>query len=162
MFLRQERWVARLEDFTDNARARALALDCSGFEGRRPWVKGPPLNQRRVAILSTAALGLRGDPAYARESPEYRVIPGDTAPGELVIGHPSVNFDRTGFQQDFNICFPLDRLKELAAAGVIGSVADYHYAVSGANNPHHLEGSARAMAGHMTADGVDTVLLLPV
>lgn len=43
------------------------------------------------------------------------------------MSHVSTNFDRTGFQQDWNIVFPLDRLQELAAKGIIGSVAAYHY-----------------------------------
>ena len=34
---------------------------------------------------------------------------------ELVMSHSSVNFDRTGFQQDINIVFPVDRLRDLEA-----------------------------------------------
>jgi hypothetical protein len=34
------------------------------------------------------------------------------------------DFDQAGFQQDWNIVFPLDRLKEPASEGVIGNVAD--------------------------------------
>jgi len=45
---------------------------------------------------------------------DYRVIPGDIAARDLVMTHISTNFDRTGFQQDWNVVFPLDRLKELA------------------------------------------------
>lgn len=33
---------------------------------------------------------------------------------------------------DLNVCFPLQRLHELAAEGVIGSVANFRYTVSGA------------------------------
>jgi D-proline reductase (dithiol) PrdB len=29
-----------------------------------------------------------------------------------------MNFDRTGLQEDWNVAFPLERLKELAADGV--------------------------------------------
>lgn len=36
----------------------------------------------------------------------------------------SSNFDRTGFQQDWNVIFPPDRLRELESRGMIGSVAD--------------------------------------
>jgi D-proline reductase (dithiol) PrdB len=112
--------------------------------------------------LSTAALNLRDDAIYQRGATDYRVIPGSIDPGEVVMSHTSVNFDRTGFQQDLNVCFPLQRLHELAAEGVIGSVADFHYTVSGAAEPAALEGTARAIAQLMKADAVDTVLLVPI
>lgn len=137
-------------------------LDCSGFEDRRPWVEGPPLSERRVAIVSTAALNLRSDAVFQHDSTDYRIIPGDADPRDIVMSHISVNFDRTGFQQDLNICFPLERLKELAADDVIGSVADFHYTLSGAADPLDLEPSAREITKHMKAEGVDTVLLVPI
>jgi D-proline reductase (dithiol) PrdB len=154
--------MARLEDIPLGERRMMEGLDCTGFEGRHPWVAGPPLNRRRIAIVSTAALNLRSDAVYQRDETSYRIIPGDVDPGEVVMSHSSVNFDRTGFQQDLNVCFPLQRLHELAGAGVIGSVASFHFTVSGAPHPGELEGSARAIARTMRADGVDTVLLVPI
>lgn len=58
--------MARLEDVPANERKMMLELDCSGYEDRKPWVDGPPLAERRVAIVSTAALNLRGDAVYQR------------------------------------------------------------------------------------------------
>ena len=120
------------------------------------------MNARRVAIVSTAALNLRADAVYQRNETSFRVIPGSVNPADVVMSHSSVNFDRTGFQQDFNVCFPLQRLHELAAEGVIGSVASFHFTVSGAPHPAELEQSARAIARTMKADNVDTVLLVPI
>lgn len=154
--------MARLEEIPLNERKMILGLDCSGFEDRNPWVTGGPLNTRRVAIVSTAALNLRGDDVYQRDATDYRVIPADIGPNDVVMSHVSVNFDRTGFQQDLNICFPLERLHELAADGVIGSVAGFHYTVSGASDPQDLESAARDIARMMKADSVDTVLLVPI
>jgi D-proline reductase (dithiol) PrdB len=154
--------LARLDDIPLSERKMMEELDCSGFEARRPWVKGPPLSERRIAIVSTAALNLRSDAVYQRDETDYRVIPGDVDPGEVVMSHVSVNFDRTGFQQDLNVCFPLQRLHELAADGTIGSVANFHFTVSGAPHPKDLEDSARAIAKMMKADAVDTVLLVPI
>lgn len=154
--------MARLEDVPLSERKMMEALDCSGFENRRPWVAGPPLNKRRVAILSTAALNLRSDAIYERNETAFRIIPGNVKPADVVMSHVSVNFDRTGFQQDLNVCFPLQRLHELADEGVIGSVANFHFTVSGARPPADLEDSARAIARTMQADGVDTVLLVPI
>jgi D-proline reductase (dithiol) PrdB len=78
------------------------------------------------------------------------------------MSHISVNFDRTGFQEDLNVVFPIDRLKELATEGVIGSVADYHYSFMGATDPREMEKSARHLAGLFKSEAVDTVLLVPV
>lgn len=154
--------MARLEDIPLSERKMMEELDCSGYEDRRPWVIGPALDKRRVAIISTAALNLRSDAVYQRDEVDYRVIPGDTDPADVVMSHSSVNFDRTGFQQDLNVCFPLQRLHEMADDGTIGSVAEFHYTVSGAPHPADLEDSARAIAKMMKAEAVDTVLLVPI
>lgn len=58
--------------------------------------------------------------------------------------------------------FPLDRLRELAAEGVIGSVAATHYSFMGATDPVQMEGYARDVAARLKSDGVDAVLLSPV
>jgi D-proline reductase (dithiol) PrdB len=154
--------MARLEEIPLGERKMMQELDCSGFEGRSPWVQGPALNRRRVALVSTAALNLRNDAVYQRDETSFRIIPGNVKSADVVMSHSSVNFDRTGFQQDLNVCFPLQRLHELAAEGVIGSVAGFHFTVSGAPHPANLEHSARAIARAMKADGVDTVLLVPI
>ena len=38
------------------------------------------------------------------------------------MSHISVNFDRSAFQQDPNVWFPLDRLREMVADGELGRV----------------------------------------
>ena len=128
----------------------------------QPWVSGPPLSQRRVAIVSSAGLVVRGETPFRGRDPDYRVVPGDVAPGELLISHISINFDRTGFQEDRNVVFPIDRLNELAAEGAIGSVAETHYSFMGATDPREMEGAAREVAGRLKQDRVDAVLLSPV
>jgi D-proline reductase (dithiol) PrdB len=80
---------------------------------------------------------------------------------DLVMSHISTNFDRTGFQQDWNVVFPLDRLRELAAQGIIGSVADFHYSYMGATDPKEMEPTARDLARLLKKDKVDAVLLIP-
>ncbi len=154
--------MARLEDLPLSERSMIEELDCSGLEGRRPWVTGPALDRRRVALLSTAALSLRSDAVFVLGATGFRVIPGDVDAGDVVMTHTSVNFDRTGFQQDLNVCFPIERLHELAADGIIGSVANFHFSLSGARHPEELKDSADSMAKAMLADGVDTVLLVPI
>jgi D-proline reductase (dithiol) PrdB len=78
------------------------------------------------------------------------------------MSHISTNFDRTGFQQDLNMVLPLDRLNELAAEGIIGSVAAYHYSFMGATDPTRMEGEARRLSKLLKKDRVNAVLFVPV
>ena len=95
-------------------------------------------------------------------SADYRVISGDAAAGDVVMSHISVNYDRSGFQEDINVVFPIDRLRELEADGTIGSISDFHYSFMGASPGHTLEAKARELAQLMKKDGVDAVVLSPV
>ncbi len=130
------------------------------FEPTTP-VSGAPLAKRRVAIVTTAALQRAGDRPFAAHATDYRVIPRDAAES-LTVGHISVNFDRSGFQRDYNVVFPIDRLEELAERGEIGSVAEYHYAFLGSSNPLKMKAAAGRVAGLLKQDRVDAVLLTPV
>jgi D-proline reductase (dithiol) PrdB len=134
------------------------------FETRH-WVRGPALARRRVAIVSTAGLHTRGDKPFGAgaASMDYRVIPGAVQAGDLVMSHMSVNYDRSGFQEDWNVAFPLDRLKELASEKIIGSIAAFHYSFMGAVSPvTNYEPKARELAALLKNDKVDAVLLSPV
>ncbi len=130
--------------------------------GPTPWAEGPPLARRRVVIVTTAGLQRRGDIAFQAGSADYRVIPEPTPAADVVMSHVSVNYDRTGFQEDLNVVFPLERLRELAADGAIGSVAAFHYSFMGAASIRALESKARDLAGLLKQDQVDAVLLSPV
>jgi D-proline reductase (dithiol) PrdB len=144
------------------AQAKRLAeLECPDFE-TRPWVTGSALSQRRIAIVSSAGLVVRGQDPFRGRDPDYRAIPADTTAQELLISHISINFDRTGFQEDWNVVFPLDRLNELAADGVIGSVAARHYSFMGATDPVQMEPHARELASRLRQDAIDAVILPPV
>jgi D-proline reductase (dithiol) PrdB len=158
--------MARLADLSASDREHLLTLrDKAPRFDSKPFVLGPPLHQRRVALLSTAGLHARSDRPFAvgAGATEYRVISSDVNPNELMMSHVSVNFDRSGFRRDVNLVFPLQRLKELAQAGEIGSVADFHYSFMGAPFPPTVfEARARELAGMLKRDQVDAAILLPV
>ena len=153
--------MAHLDQFPGPMRSLLAKLECPSFESQ-PWVEGPPLSRRRIAIVSTAGLHNRDDRPFTSVSEEYRVIPGDIVANDLVMSHLSTNFDRTGFQQDWNVIFPIDRLREFADQGSIGSVADFHYSFMGATDPMKMEPVARDLAGLFKKDQVDGLLLVPV
>ncbi len=155
--------MARLTDFAEAERKHHLdkIRDLPDF-GPTPFVPGPPLRERRVAIVTTSGVHARGDRPFGIGAADYRVIPGDTPAGDLIMSHVSVNFDRSGFQEDLNVVFPLERLRELKADGVIGSISDFHYSFMGAAPIRALEPKARELAALLKRDRVDAVLLTPV
>lgn len=157
--------MVRLADLPDWERQHLLdkLKDLSGFDSR-PWVEGGPLGERRAALVTTSGVHRAGDHPFGpgEAAIDYRVIPGDVRADQLVMSHLSTNFDRTGFQEDLNVVFPIDRLRELAEEGVIGGLASFHYAFMGAAPIRRLEPQARQLAGLLKNDGVDAVVLTPV
>ncbi len=131
--------------------------------GGTPWVTPKPLSESKVAIVTSAALYPAGGEAFEAGDTSYRLI--DSAARDLVLGHWSPNFDRTGVAIDLNVVYPIDRLEELAADGTIGSVAPQHVAFAG-NQPDdvstiRMDSGPRAAAA-LKADDVDLVILTPV
>jgi D-proline reductase (dithiol) PrdB len=154
--------MARLESFDLAEQKRLRELPCPAFT-TSPWVTGPPLNKRRVAIVSTAGLHRREDRPFTSDPGDiYRIIPSGVKAEDLVMSHVSVNFDRSGFERDWNLVFPLDRLNEMVKDGTIGSVASYHYSFMGAVDPAQWEKEAKKLARILKNDGVNAVLLIPV
>lgn len=155
--------MARLSDLPEWDQRRHLdRIRALPDFGPTPFVAGPPLGERRVAIVTTAGVHERGARPFELGSADYRSIPGDAPPGSLVMSHTSVNFDRTGFQEDVNVVFPLERLRELHKEGVVGAIADVHHSFMGATAIQALEPKARELAARMKQEGVDAVLLVPV
>lgn len=156
--------MVRLSDLHDveaaHLQARADAMPTIPLER---WVEAPPLPEATVAIVGTAGLHRRSDERFRPGAVDYRLIPGDVDFGDLVLSHVSANFDRSAAQQDPNIVFPLDRLRELAAAGEIGGVATWHYSFMGAQpDPSRFEETGTEVGRLLAADGVDVALLVPV
>jgi D-proline reductase (dithiol) PrdB len=153
--------MARLDRMPKNERTHLLSLPCPVYE-HTPWETGPPLAKRRLALISTAGLHRKGDRPFSMGATDYRVIPADTRANDLVMSHISTNFDRTGFQQDWNVIFPIDRLRELVESHVLGGLAAYHYSFMGATDPCQLEETAKSLARILKNENVNAVLLVPV
>jgi D-proline reductase (dithiol) PrdB len=70
-----------------------------------------PVHGMRFALVTTAGLHYRDDPAFELADATFRPIDGQEDPDNLVMSHSSVNFDKTGFAEDVNLVFPwVDRL----------------------------------------------------
>jgi D-proline reductase (dithiol) PrdB len=128
-----------------------------------PWISPKALSESKVAIVSTAGLHRRSDQPFQPGAVDYRIIPGDIDFADIVLSHISTNFDRSAFQQDPNISFPIDRLREMADAGEIGGVSHWHYSFMGAQ-PNHaaLRQTGEEVGRLLAADGIDVALLVPI
>jgi len=128
--------------------------------------------QKTVALVTTAGINVRDvEPPfdYARErreplwgDPSFRTLPRDVRQGQIQAGHLHVNND--DLERDVNVAFPVHRMLELEAAGGIGRLAAWNYSFMG-YQPDTAEWSRRYgpdVAGRMTADGVEAVVLTPV
>lgn len=154
--------MVRLADIPEVEREHLLAKECEPLGGH-PWAARKPLSESRVALLTTAGLHRRGDAAFAMVDLGYRVLPGNLDTADLTMSHSSVHFDRSGFREDVNLVFPIDRLRELESEGIVGSVADYHYSLMGAGwLPQQIEPTIAELAGMLRKDEVDAVCLVPI
>ena len=153
--------MSRFADMPEGMAKHLSRLPLPEIEGGA-FALGPPLAERRIAVVSSAGLGRRGDRPFGPGAVDYRVLSSDTGANDILMSHISVNYDRTGFQQDLNIVYPVERLKEMADSGEIGDVAAHHYSFMGASDPVPMEPFANDVADAMRAEGVDTALLVPV
>lgn len=123
----------------------------------------PPLRAAKVAIVTTAGLHAPGQANFERGDESFRIF--DPSERRLTMGHVSFNFDRTGFVWDLNVVYPIDRLHELAAEGIIGSVAPHMLSFMGGQNETMTTlrlDTGKAAAKLLRDDGVDVVLLTGV
>ena len=128
-----------------------------------PFVEAPPLSECTVAIVTTAGLRRDGDTGWGKQDASFRVF--ERAERDIKLGHPSPNFDRSGYAADMNVVYPIDRLEEMAAEGIIGGVAPQHLTFMGAQdetmNTMRMD-TGPAAAKILKDGGVNVVILTPV
>jgi len=153
--------MPRLDRLPEAQAKGLLSHNCLDHDDA-PWTPlGKPLATARLALVTTAGLHLRGDAPFTGGHQGYRTIPSATPPRDIVQSHTSIGFDRTGLFQDLNIAFPVDRVRDLVAAGELGSLATNNYSFLGAQRSYDgiLQDSGPAVARELRADGVDVVFL---
>ena len=103
----------------------AMSRRCIPYTPRRI-----ELAQAKVALVSTAGVHLRSQEPYNLDGDNtWREIPGDVAASDLMVTHG--HYDHRHADQDINTIFPIDRLREFAAEGIIGGVARKHLGFMG-------------------------------
>jgi len=154
--------MVRMETLSPEEQQMLMRLPSPSFD-TNPWAAAPTLENARLAIITTAGLHTRNDRPFQIDPNDfYRVIPGDAQANDLVMSHLAASFDRSGYQRDWNVVFPLDRLRELVAEGIIGSLAAFHYSVSSVHTKEEFDAPTREIARLLKKDNVNAALLIPV
>ena len=88
------------------------------------------LGESMFALVTTAGVHLRDQEPYNLEGDNsWRLIPGDVETSQLMVTHE--HYDHRDADEDINVVFPIDRLRELAAEGIIAGVGDKHLGFMG-------------------------------
>ena len=167
---RYQEWFDRVRHLLDAGDFKSSFADGYPYATAddTPWAPlVTPLERATIGLVSTAGLYVAGeqppfDAANPEGDPSYRAFPADTSRERLVIAH--THYDHAAAERDLNVVLPVDRLRLLAAEGVIGGVGPTVYSISGYATPWHeiADETAPAIAEGLTRDGVDAALLVPV
>ena len=118
------------------------------------------LPEMTVALVTAGGVHLKSDPRFHLSGDStFRLIPAETESEALMVTHGG--YDNTDANRDINSMFPLERLRELAAAGFIKRVAPSHIGLMGGG------GDVVALANKtgpdiaqiLRAEGVDAVVM---
>jgi len=126
-----------------------------------PWtVLTKPLTACRLALISSGGFYTKEQASFTENDSSYRLISKSTAAQDLRIYHHAYRDDDP--DRDPNCVFPLDRLRELEAANVIGGLADDAISfVTSYSASRDIERAAKIVV-ELRRMAVDAVLLVPV
>ena len=133
-----------------------------------PWCPvRKPLDQLKIALVTTSGVHHASQPPFdmldSQGDPTLRVISGGTIEEDYTITHDY--YDHRDADRDLNLVFPIARLKEMWAAGVIGALSERHFSFMGHIEGAHIQRLTKEFAPQVAAmaqqDRVDAVLLTP-
>jgi D-proline reductase (dithiol) PrdB len=124
-----------------------------------------PLSEARLTFVSTAGVQpkdtLPFDVVHPVGDYSFRRVPSDSAPADLEIHQ--LKYPTDGARRDLNVIFPIERLQELRAEGVIGDLTASFFSFIGYNmDPELLERTlAEDIADAVRDEMTDLALLCP-
>jgi D-proline reductase (dithiol) PrdB len=129
--------------------------------GEIPWTPlRRPIAQATVAVITTGGVHLCSEePFNLKTDATFRAIPRNSSSADLCITHE--HYDRRDALRDLNLIFPLERLLELEAEGIISRVADVNYGFGFVQDPHDLLAPGHQVGTLLAQGEVDLVILVP-
>ena len=122
------------------------------------------LSKSAIAIVTAGGVHLKDQAAFniADELGDltYRIIPPDVDSSQLMVTHH--HYDHTDADQDVNVVFPIDVLRDLEFEGFIGGLAKKHIGYMGYTMQLKAmyEGTAREIANDIDKGSqADAVIL---
>lgn len=137
-------------------------------DGEIPWTRpAKSLREAKLALVTTSGIHHAHQQPFDMQDPDgdpsYRVLDDKSLFSEFQITHDY--YDHSDAARDPNIIFPLQRLQEMVSEGILGSLANTHYAFMGHIDGRHIltliEKTAKEVARALKNDQVDLVLLTP-
>jgi hypothetical protein len=129
-----------------------------------PWQPlHQPLSACRLGLVASGGIYVAGQVAFHyKDDVSFRVIPTDVNPADLRATHFA--YDLTDARQDPNVVFPIDPLRHLVAAGVVGALASHAFTFMGGiySARRVREELAPQLIACLRAERVDAVLFVPV
>ena len=156
-------------DYMEQTRQRYDALgytpyDWAHIEEPPPFAPlSRPLREARVGLIASGGIYRTGQPAFHyKDDLSFREIPTDVTVDALRVTHFA--YDQTDARADPHVVFPVQALRDAAAAGRIGEVSTNAYTFMGGiySQRKVRDVLAPALADRIQADGVDAVVLVPV
>jgi len=133
-----------------------------------PWAEvSKTLNQSKIAVVTTTGLHHRSQEKFDMNDPHgdpsFRVLDTANIEQDYTITHDY--YDHRDAERDLNVVFPITRLKEMQACGLIGALAARHYSFMGHIDGPHIatlvNKTAPQVAAMLVQERVDAVLLTP-
>lgn len=161
-----DRKLARIYSYFPSlveAHAKKLGQKAGGEIPWTPYTK--ELEASTVALVTTSGVHLKSRETFDLKNPEgdwtFREIPGDAAPKDLMISHS--HYDHRDADKDINIVFPIERLRELAAEGIIKEISPVNFGFMGfiPKTGPLINETAPQVAEKLKKAEVDLVLLTP-
>jgi D-proline reductase (dithiol) PrdB len=133
-----------------------------------PWTAlSKPLSQCKVALVTTGGVHLKTDNPFdmfdTRGDPSYRQISSSVSPAELMITHDY--YDHRDADEDINLVFPIEILRQCQREGLLGATADFFYGFMGHIEEPHVDTlinrTAKEVALQLKQQQADVVILVP-
>lgn len=160
-----ENLLEKYERWVDRAKRMHPEFEAS-VNAKRPWsAVQKPLKESRIALISTGGIHHVHQSPFDVANPKgdwsFREIPHNTLASDLRATHE--HYDTDAANEDINVVFPIDALRELVTAGIVGASADNHFGLMGfiPSSRRIIEELGPNLVELLSRDRVDAVLLSP-